>query len=58
MVPTILPETENPRFNPCYYPTVYGVSPRSFPLVVSRGKSLDPSREFAGIDTRGICYAV
>ncbi len=32
---TILPETENPRFNPCYYSTVYGVSPRSFPLEVS-----------------------
>ncbi len=32
---TMFIETEIPRFNPCYYSTVYGVSPRSFPLEVS-----------------------
>lgn len=49
---TILPETENPRFNPCYYSTVYGVSPRSFPLEVSAEIPWTPQGNLQGIIPR------
>jgi len=44
----MLPETEITRFNPRHYSTVYRASPRSFPLVVSRGKSPRGFGEFVG----------